>query len=192
MNDMKNIKFSFKNLTLIALLPLLLAINSCTKDFKAYNTDSNGITNAELKVDFNNIGGYFPSIENAFTANNMIPMDVGEYLTGGTFGGYFMVTLPGNNYTNYDLITGWSGYGMFQVGYNAVMAPISEIQRGGAETSAPDFWAVALILKVASMEKVTDIYGPVPYSQYGQGGTSVAYDSQQAIYNSFFSNWIRL
>src|SRR5665647_213616 len=155
MKKMKNNKFSFKNMFLIALLPSLLLLNACTKHFEEYNTDTNGITNDELKVDFNSIGAFYPSIENAFTGYNIIPMDVGEYLTGGTFAGYFMVTLPGANNTNYSLISGWSGYGMFQVGYNAVMSPINEIKRRGAETSAPDFWAIALILKVSGMQKVT-------------------------------------
>jgi hypothetical protein len=66
------------------------------------------------------------------------------------------------------------------------MAPITEIKRRGAQSAAPDFWAVALILKVEAMHRVTDIYGPIPYSQYGQGGTSVGYDSQQDIYKRFF------
>lgn len=187
MNSMNNIKFSFKSLTPAAFLPLLLVINSCTKNFEAYNKDSNGITDADLQADFNNIGGFFPGIENAFVNYDYTSMQIGEYLTGGAFGGYFMFVNPNNNYTNYNLIAGWSSYGLFGVGYNAVMAQIGEIQRRGAAVSAREFWAVALILKVASMQKVTDIYGPVPYSHYGKGGTTVAYDSQEAIYNRFFS-----
>ncbi len=184
---MKNIIYSFRSIMITVLLPLLLTISACTKNFETYNTNPNGITDEQLKVDFNNIGAFYPSIQKAFTVNNMIPMDVGEFLTGGTFGGYFMVTLPGANYTNYSLIAGWAGYGMFDVGYNSIMSPVNEIKRRGTETLAPDYWAIALILKVAGMQRVTDIYGPVPYSKFGQGGTSVPYDSQEAIYDAFFS-----
>ncbi|MGN6493710.1 MAG: SusD/RagB family nutrient-binding outer membrane lipoprotein [Agriterribacter sp.] len=162
-------------------------LSGCTKNFESYNTDTNGVSDEQLMVDFNNIGAFFPSIENAFTANNMIPMDIGEFLTGGTFGGYFMFPNPGPNNTNYSMLEGWAGYGMFGVGYNAVMSPVNEIKRRGAETTAPDFWAIAQILKVYGMHKVTDIYGPVPYSKFGQGGTSVPYDSQEDIYNTFFT-----
>ena len=66
------------------------------------------------------------------------------------------------------------------------MSPLSEIRRKNAEQIAPDFWAVGLILKVAGMHKVTDIHGPIPYSQYGLGGTSVPYDSQQGVYDQMF------
>jgi hypothetical protein len=184
---MKNSKNIHRYIYAFILFFLLLVLDACTKNFEDYNTDSNGITDKQLEADFNNIGAFFPNIQNAFTANNMIPMDVGEFLNGGTFAGYFMVTLPGANNTNYDLIDGWAGYGMFDVGYNSVMSPINEIKRRGAETSAPDFWAIALILKVYGMHKVTDIYGPIPYTEFGQGGTSVAYNSQEEIYNSFFS-----
>jgi len=162
-----------------------LVLNACTKDFESYNTDSNGISDEQLEADFNSIGALYPSIQQAYS--NTLPMDVGEFLTGGTFAGYFMVTLPGSNYTNYDLIDGWGSFGLFDLGYNSIMSPINDLKRRGAETSAPDFWAVALILKVYGMHKVTDIYGPVPYTDFGQGGTSVAYDSQDEIYNAFFS-----
>lgn len=184
---MKNSINRYRYIQVFTLFFLALALEACTKNFEDYNTDSNGISDKQLDADFNNIGAFFPNIQNAFTINNMIPMDIGEFLTGGTFAGYFMVTLPGANNTNYDLIDGWAGYGMFDVGYNSVMSPINEIKGRGTETSAPDFWAIALIMKVYGMHKVTDIYGPVPYAHFGQGGTSVAYDTQEEIYNSFFN-----
>ena len=183
---MKNYKYTFINIKACTLVALLLMMNACTKDFESFNTDTNSISDEQLKVDFNNIGAFFPSIQNAFTTNNMIPMDIGEFLTGGAFAGYFMFPNPGANNTNYSMLEGWAGYGMFGVGYNAIMSPVNEIKRRGAEASAPDFWAVALILKVYGMHKVTDIYGPVPYTKFGQGGTTVPYDSQQEIYNTFF------
>ncbi len=183
---MKKLQYKLYH-TILLMFAISVFISSCTKDFESYNTDTNGISDEQLEVDFNNIGAFFPSIQNAFTINNMIPMDIGEYLTGGTFAGYFMFPNPGPNNTNYSMLEGWAGYGMFGVGYNAVMSPVNEIKRRGAETSAPDFWAIAQILKVYGMHKVTDIYGPVPYSKFGQGGTTVPYDSQEEIYNTFFA-----
>lgn len=187
---MKNIKFSFTGIVLMALLPSILAINACTKNFEAYNTDPNGITDDQLKVDFNNIGAFYPSIENAVTATGttqMINIELGDFMTGGAFGGYFQRCAPNLAINDYVFFGPFLQYGMFDLVYNSIMSPINEIKYRGAQTSAPDFWAVALILRVEGMQKVTDIYGPVPYSKFGQGGTSVAYDSQQAIYDAFFS-----
>jgi hypothetical protein len=46
---------------------------------------------------------------------------------------------------------------------------------------------MALILKVEGMHRVTDLYGPIPYSKYGSNAFFIPYDSQQAIYTRFFS-----
>ena len=47
--------------------------------------------------------------------------------------------------------------------------------------------AVATIIKVEAMHRVTDIYGPIPYTKYGQGVFSTTYDSQQTVYEAFFT-----
>src|SRR5260370_31293375 len=66
------------------------------------------------------------------------------------------------------------------------MGPINTIAKKGTRTAYPHFCAVALILQVQAMSRVTDYYGPIPYSKVGQGSTT-PYDSQQAVYNSFFA-----
>lgn len=54
------------------------------------------------------------------------------------------------------------------------------------ENSDPDAHAIAKIWKVWMFHSNTDYYGPVPYSQAGNGGVSVPYDSQRDIYYDFF------
>lgn len=47
--------------------------------------------------------------------------------------------------------------------------------------------AASKIIKVAAMNRVTDCYGPIPYSQIGVDGIiQTPYDSQEEIYNKFF------
>ena len=47
--------------------------------------------------------------------------------------------------------------------------------------------AVGDIVKVAAMHRVTDTYGPIPYSKIGQNGEiSVPYDSQEDVYKKMF------
>lgn len=188
---MKNIQFSIKRLALLALTSLMLLINGCTDKFAGFNSDTNGITDAQLDVDFNSIGGFFPSVQIAIYPAGQdivhsITADIG-FVSQGSYAGYTMFTWPGNYNCNYFFFDGWEPYSYFLVGYNDVMSPINEIKRRDAETLSPDFWAVALILKVAMMHQVTDIYGPVPYSKFGLGGVAVAYDSQQQIYDTFFA-----
>ena len=66
------------------------------------------------------------------------------------------------------------------------MSPIAKIAAAGARTKEPDFWAVALLLQVEAMDRVTDRFGPIPYTLAGTSLTSVAYDSQATVYQTFF------
>jgi len=187
---MNKISNKYKSLAALALAALLGA-SACTKNFEEYNTDPTGLTEDQLKPDFNYIGGFFPQIQSAvyYNYNNTVwEYQLQQNLIADVYSGYMMSPNPfRGNVSNltYALVPDWNGF-PFSLAYNRVMAPITEIKRRGAQSAAPDFWAVALILKVEAMHRVTDIYGPIPYSQYGQGGTSVGYDSQQDIYKRFF------
>ena len=171
---------------------LLVVSNSCTKQFEQFNTDSSGVTDSQLQADFNSIGAFFPDIQyevlmNSPNATNAVAADI-EYLSAGAWSGYTMGTFPGSVNMNYALFQAWEPYSLFGAMYNSVLSPINEIKRRGAETLSPEFWAVALIIRTAGLNRVTDTYGPVPFSQFGQGGTSVPYDAQPAIYDAFFSD----
>ncbi|MBC9932543.1 RagB/SusD family nutrient uptake outer membrane protein [Chitinophaga qingshengii] len=189
---MKKLRFKlYKPVAIITLAAGILGLNACTKNFEQYNTDNTGLTEGELKPDFNNIGGFFPQIQSSiyFNFNNTTAdFQLQQNLMGDVYSGYMM---PPNNFRGninnmtYSLVDGWNA-SAFNLAYNNVMAPIYEIKRRGAQTIAPEFWAIALILKVEAMHRVTDIYGPIPYSSYGTGGTTSAYDSQQDVYTRFF------
>lgn len=54
------------------------------------------------------------------------------------------------------------------------------VQRLSDESSNPVPMAVATIIKVAAMHRVTDTYGPIPYSKIGEDGSiTTPYDSQK-------------
>src|SRR5699024_6798557 len=46
--------------------------------------------------------------------------------------------------------------------------------------------AVANIYKVQFYQEITDLWGPIISSEFGNGETSVAYDTQESIYKDFF------
>jgi hypothetical protein len=71
--------------------------------------------------------------------------------------------------------------------YNYVLLPIHKIGRSGARTKNPDLWAIALILKVEAMHRVTDKFGAVPYSRIATSSTHIPYDDQKDVYNQFFA-----
>jgi hypothetical protein len=176
---MKNIKYS----TLIALILFTVVVSSCTKNFEKYNTSPTGISDEQLAVDNKSIGAFFATMQSPYSS--AIPLEVGDMGMGGTWAGYFMNIYPGPESVNYYLYGGQ--YSLFNEGYGNIMAPVNEVKRRGARESAPDFWAVALTLKAHNMQKVTDIYGPITYSEYGKGGVTSSYDSQEKVYDTFFA-----
>jgi hypothetical protein len=193
---MKNITF-IKNKTigintltkciLVAIIPILLS--GCTKNFEKYNTDSSGITDAQLGPDFNYLGLWFPGIQqNIFGEEG--DYQLCQNLNSDCYSGYYMSPDPfrGNiNNQSYALVDGWNS-DVYSMAYTHVMSPIIiQLNRKyKAPVTSPHFWAVALILQVQTMSRVTDYYGPIPYSKVAQGATT-PYDSQQAVYNSFFA-----
>jgi len=176
---------TFSKWVLVALCVVVLG--GCTKNFKGMNTDNSGVTNAQLTYDFNFIGLYYPSIQQHIFGEE------GDYqlcqnLNSDCYSGYYMSPDPfrGNiNNQSYALVDGWNSdvYGM---AYGQVMGPIVNTLNSRARVAYPHFWAIALILEVQAMSRVTDYYGPIPYTKVGQGGASTPYDSQQTVYNTFF------
>ena len=166
--------------TVLGLL-LALGVSSCTKNFESYNTNSSSLTNAQT---IGILSTAFGPLEQSIYQD----YQTAQNLNADGFGGFFMSPTPFKAAydLNYFLIDGWDRNG-FVDQYNLVMAPVSKIAATGVRTSEPALWAVALILQVEAMDRVTDRFGPVPYSKAGTSVTAVPYDSQQDIYNQFFA-----
>lgn len=173
-------------------LVLLLAASACTKNFERYNTDNTGLSNGDLSANFNDLGAYLRTAEmsiiNFSGGGDPNSYQLQQNLNADVFSGYMMSPTPFNgglNNLNYFMMNGWNGE-PFKVGYLNIMSPIAKLRNNGVDTSFPSVWAVAQIVKVAGMSRVTDIYGPIPYSRAGSSKTDVPYDSQQDVYNRFF------
>ena len=64
---------------------------------------------------------------------------------------------------------------------------LNQVKIVSENTNDPVPYAIALIIKVAAMHRVTDTYGPIPYSQIGQDGSiTTPYDSEEQVYDKFF------
>jgi hypothetical protein len=179
--------FNKKNsLVGLCILLGLVVISSCTKNFEKYNTNPNAVTEAQLKGDGQNIGGFFPDMQTSIMRIVDWEYQVQQNLNADFYSGYMMSADPfgGNNNTTYALNAGWNTFA-FDEPYQHVMSNWLQIKTRG-QKSNPDFYAVALILKVEAVHRVADAFGPIPYTKFGSGAFSVPYDSQQGAYNAFF------
>jgi hypothetical protein len=174
--------------TILSLMAIsmIIGISACTDSYESYNTNPYDSTKDEMQRD-----GYL--LSSALTGMEawVIPLDVNtnqfvECLLGGNFGGYLSDSnsgFNGKNFATYNPEEHW-----LRVPFNDVIPNIF-IRHAQVIDATEDVipLAVSDIIKVAAMSRVTDIYGPIPYSKIGVDGKITApYDSQQDIYNEMF------
>ena len=166
-------------------------LGSCTKNFQNYNTDPIGISDADLYVDFNILGTPLIQVQqNIYVISPAWNTQLQQNLNADCYSGYMGTPTPfvGNaNNTTYALQSGWNGF-TWDDGYQSVMAQVKSVFDNGA--AYPDFIAWARILRVEAMHRVSDVYGPIIYTQYGKVNAdgSVSYDSQKEAYDAFFAD----
>lgn len=165
----------------------LFIMSSCTKEFNALNTDPSKLTQAQAAGDFAYLGGYFPDMqENVFSIVDYT-YQYQQSLNADGFSGYMMS--PDNGFGpcnyNYFMRSDWNQTA-FDEGFQHIMNNWQSVEQK-ARPQDQHFVAIALILKVEAMHRISDIYGPLPYTKFGSSNFFVPYDSQQAIYTRFFS-----
>ncbi len=157
-------------------------MTGCTKKFEEYNTNPNLLTGEQSLSLAHTVLG---PLQNAVFADYQVTQN----LSADAFCGYMMSPtnfVGGNNNLKYSFVDGWNARG-FTHGYNLVMAPVKKLAEAGARTTIPDIWGVALTWQVFAMDRVTDRFGPIPYTQAGTSLTSIPYDNQKTVYQAFFN-----
>lgn len=168
-----------------------LLLGSCTKNFEEYNTDPYGLTNKDLSVDFKLLGTPIQQIQqNIYVINPAWNTQLQQNLIADIYSNYMATPTPfaGNaNNSTYNLVSGWNTY-PWDDAYGSVMSQVKSVFDNGQ--AYPDFIAWARILRVEAMHRVSDIYGPIIYTQFGKVNSdgSVKYDSQKDAYYAFFAD----
>jgi hypothetical protein len=178
------------------LLPMGMAaiagaflLGSCTKNFETYNTDTANLSSEDLAQDHRLIGEPLKQVQQSiYFVQPAWNTQLQQNLIGDLYSGYMTTPTPfaGNvNNQTYALVDGWNTF-PWDDGYNSVMAPVKQVLQNASKD--PDFYAWAKILRVEAMHRVSDIYGPIIYTHYGQinNDQSISYDSQKDAYYAFF------
>lgn len=172
---------------IICLIGATMIATSCTNNFLEYNTNPDEVTNEVANWDNAKNGSFFLQMQ-----ENVIPIfeasdyQVIEVMTGDGYAGYFGSPTPHINSAgrySWSNNSNWPG-AMFTRAYQDVMNPWRELKKAINNENDPRY-AVAQILKVATMHRVTDSYGPIPYLKFGIE-KEVPYDTQKDVYYRFF------
>ena len=184
-NFIKWCKHMKKKIYPILLLPVILSAMSCTNAFETINEDPNAITenNMDYKYLFSGAELYTAGTDYESWRNGLI----------------YCSTMIQHLASTQDY---WDGdkY-LFSAGYNsaywdreypnAVTDIVEVVDHYKDRSGYSNAYNIARILKVLIFQRMTDLYGDVPYFNAGEGYISGTlyppYDKQQDIYNDLFN-----
>lgn len=180
-----------KTINKILVAGFAFAATACTGDYldinsHPYQPGDLSPDNYALTSAFNNVCG---SVIQASYNNCQFT----DCLLGNAMGGYFADGNAGWDATisNYNAANNWTRVFMESNSDSSVPMLYTNVSavEGLCENSGQVVpLACAQIVKVAAMSRVTDCYGPIPYTQIGgTGALTTPYDSQETIYRSFFA-----
>jgi len=166
----------------------LLALVGCTDNFDEVNSNPDGFTYEETTQDFNHIKGPFKNMfENVMVNTPGWKYQVAIDLSGNTWGGY--TTAPGfdgSNNLSYALSDNWNLWGWEAI-YAQVMSNFLKVERE-SKGKYDEFYALATIIKVQTLHKAADSWGPIVYSKLGTTDAAIGYDSQEEAYGLMFKD----
>ena len=171
-----------KNIAKVVLSVMLVCgMASCTDNFEEINKHPYQPSDEEMEGDNFKLGAFFPQMQ-----VNVIPAQENDYqmcenLLGGGYGRY--LTHPQPKWTTmfafFNANESWIYY-PYSVVFPRIYGAFKTIKdnTGGEGTS----YAWAQILKVAAIHRMTDIYGPIPYSKVSGSSIAAEYDRQEEVY----------
>ncbi|MDR0729071.1 MAG: SusD/RagB family nutrient-binding outer membrane lipoprotein [Prevotellaceae bacterium] len=179
---------SFYRIAFVVLL--IAAFQACTGDFEKINRKPYEVTGEEMERDGYNIGASLIGLQNLVIPTQENLHQFVEALLGGEFGGYIAAIQPWGEgcFATYNPPINWN-----RVLFNDVITGVYPYyDQLRAITDDPVALALAQLYRVAAMHRVTDAYGPIPYSKVGASENSdalaTAYDSQEDVYKNMLAD----
>nr|WP_068888439.1 SusD/RagB family nutrient-binding outer membrane lipoprotein [Pedobacter panaciterrae] len=157
---------------------LLAAITGCTKDFEDINTNPSKITTVGVRE----LGFMFSRAQSAATIHRPYTQTI-SILMPDLYSQYYALTTTSFTTDRYALNDGWLSRPAI-ITYVLTMPQLQAIFNNTAASS--EEYALANIMKAYTFHRFTDQFGPVPYFGAGSTASSIAYDTQEAIYNDLF------
>ncbi len=168
---------------------LAVAATACTGDYEDIN--SNPYEPGDLTGDDYALSSQLNNIAGCVMSSDVNTIQFTDALLGGTLGGYFSDANSSfeNSFARYNPTNDWSRVFMKSDRIIPTLyANLGQVEMLGEKAGDPVPYAVATVIKIAAMSRVTDTYGPIPYSAIGEtSDLAVPYDSQKDVYNEFFT-----
>lgn len=176
-----------------ASLMAMALLSACTGNFEDFNTNPKGLSDEETKQANNYVGMHYVNLQKAiyYDGSSSWEYQLIQNLNADIWSGFIAsATAFAGNISNitYALTADWND-NCWNYAYNNVMAQNVRIDEKCAETedsSMDHYKAINQILRVVNMSRLTDQYGCVIYSHYGESALGGIYDSGQDAYKLMF------
>ncbi|HEY5370899.1 MAG TPA: SusD/RagB family nutrient-binding outer membrane lipoprotein [Hanamia sp.] len=155
----------------------------CKKNFTTINTDPYSITTD--KVNGQLLGQAFAECQYQGLFGYYTVWQQAQNLYGDLYSQYFATIASYFSSDQFTEINRWSDY-TWTYFYGTAAPQLYFVEQYTANNEMPVEHAIAEVWKVELYHRITDYWGPIIYSQFGNGKTNVSYDSQKDIYSSFF------
>ncbi|MEA1784818.1 SusD/RagB family nutrient-binding outer membrane lipoprotein [Arenibacter sp. GZD96] len=180
-------------ITLSFSLMILGLFSACTDDFDGINTDPknftlDAVTSAEYPLFVRSAlftPHYTPWAQPGRDGRG--PFQLGHSLFPDIYANYFSTTAPNFGSDQFELVDRWlNGAYLWFYGQAAPNIKVAEDQ---AETLGFTLEnAMMKVWRVYFYHRITDLWGPIPYLNFGNLESTVPYDSQEVIYSDFFTS----
>jgi len=166
---------------LAACTAMLVAAAACTGNFEDYNTKPFRPSDEDLEGDNVGVGILFPVMMEFMAHFQVNASQMHDVLVGDELGGYASAVKPfqGQNIATYNPSDKFNDY-IFEQSFANFYGNFFKVEK--ATGGEGPVYQLARIIRAAAMLRVTDAYGPIPYSKMRNGTFSVPYDSQRDVY----------
>lgn len=179
---------------MIILTASLTGLYGCTDNFKKYNTDDTGYLDDLQEYDFNKYGLQTGIIQKGIYFNYNWgaglnwTFQIMQNLGADMFCGYFHDCAKSLFIANsvYNLNEGWTSSNWINT-YGYIMPAIYKSENITTANGYTSFLGITKVLKVATMHRIADQYGPLIYSEFGSK-TGSDPESLQDAYTHFFED----
>ena len=170
----------------IAFLIAIFSSSLTSCDFEEMNEPKFQASEEDMTGDNFKQGAFFPQLQDIVFPAQENNYQMNENLLGDVYGRYMMTTESkwnSSSFAVYKAVPNWYS-APFKTTMTGVYTAWNEIRK---QTNGEGInFAWAQILRVAAMQRLTDMYGPIPYSNVMNGDLKVSYDSQEDAYKNMF------
>lgn len=164
-----------------------MTFNSCTENFEELNTRPDALLASSLDAGL--VGQAFANAQGralyGAPGGSTAGFQTAQSLFADLYSQYFATTATNFDSDRHTQVGNWSN-GAWNYFYQQTAPPLKIVLDYTAEKNMEIENAMAKVWKVQAYHRITDYWGPIIYSEFGNQEATVTYDTQESIYRDFF------